>query len=242
MSFEYYGAFKALNFLLENGATRDQAEAVSEAVIRHADLGETGTLTSLGMLIQLSTVFGKSTLIFVCYLLLHCLELRRRSKAFPDHWNVRLAFCLCTLSDLQTLGSLHNRRFGKRYRVHNLSRQCATSSYIVLRTHSTQAICTANFGDNFASNEKTLTIELVRDLLRMSNTTSPEVASVPNHTASYLASNLGNCRKPISGTVFASPSIHKTSISVATVIKYHSRLWYPLFTVLVQCGLGFEAV
>jgi hypothetical protein len=179
MSFEYYGAFKALNFLLENGATRDQAEAVSEAVIRHADLGETGTLTSLGMLIQLSTVFGKSTLIFVCYLLLHCLELRRRSKAFPDHWNVRLAFCLCTLSDLQTLGSLHNRRFGKRYRVHNLSRQCATSSYIVLRTHSTQAICTANFGDNFASNEKTLTIELVRDLLRMSNTTSPEVASVP---------------------------------------------------------------
>jgi cyanamide hydratase len=62
MSFEYYGAFKALNFLRENGASRDQAEAVSEAIIRHADLGETGTLTSLGMLIQLSTVFGKSTL------------------------------------------------------------------------------------------------------------------------------------------------------------------------------------
>jgi cyanamide hydratase len=60
MSFEYYGAFKALNFLRDNGASKDQAEAVSEAIIRHADLGETGTLTSLGMLIQLSTVFGKS--------------------------------------------------------------------------------------------------------------------------------------------------------------------------------------
>lgn len=59
MSFEYFGAFKALNFLRDNGAPKDQAEAVSEAIIRHADLGETGTLTSLGMLIQLSTVFGK---------------------------------------------------------------------------------------------------------------------------------------------------------------------------------------
>ncbi|KAF1945233.1 cyanamide hydratase [Clathrospora elynae] len=57
MSFEFYGAFKALNFLRENGVSKDQAEAVSEAIIRHADLGETGALTSLGMLIQLSTVF-----------------------------------------------------------------------------------------------------------------------------------------------------------------------------------------
>jgi hypothetical protein len=64
MSFEYYGAFKTLNFLLENGATKDQAEAVSEAIVRHADLGETGMLTSLGMLIQLSTVFGKSLVPF----------------------------------------------------------------------------------------------------------------------------------------------------------------------------------
>jgi cyanamide hydratase len=59
MSFEYYGAFKALNFLRDNGASKDQAEAVSEAIIRHADLGETGTLSSLGMMIQLSTVFGR---------------------------------------------------------------------------------------------------------------------------------------------------------------------------------------
>ena len=59
MSFEYYGAFKALSLLRDNGASKDQAEAVSEAMIRHADLGETGTLTTLGMLIQLSTVFGR---------------------------------------------------------------------------------------------------------------------------------------------------------------------------------------
>jgi len=58
MSFEYYGAFKALSFLRDNGAPKDQAGAVSEAIIRHADLGDTGMLTSLGMLIQLSTVFG----------------------------------------------------------------------------------------------------------------------------------------------------------------------------------------
>ncbi|KAH7398223.1 hypothetical protein BKA66DRAFT_437305 [Pyrenochaeta sp. MPI-SDFR-AT-0127] len=64
MSFEYYGAFKALNFLRDSGAPQDQAEAVSEAIIRHADLGETGTLTSLGLLIQLSTVFvrGQATM------------------------------------------------------------------------------------------------------------------------------------------------------------------------------------
>ncbi|KAF2855608.1 cyanamide hydratase [Plenodomus tracheiphilus IPT5] len=64
MSFEYYGSFQAMNFLRENGATKDQAEAVGEAIIRHADLGETGTLTSLGMLIQLSTVFGKLVFLF----------------------------------------------------------------------------------------------------------------------------------------------------------------------------------
>ena len=60
MSFEYYGAFKAMNFLRVNGAPTDHIEAVSEGIIRQADLGETGTLTSLGMLIQLSTVFGNS--------------------------------------------------------------------------------------------------------------------------------------------------------------------------------------
>jgi cyanamide hydratase family protein with HD domain len=76
MSFEYYGAFKALNFLRDNGAPADQTEAVSEAIIRHADLGETGTLTSLGMLIQLSTVFGKSPLLVCSIIPKHCLQIR----------------------------------------------------------------------------------------------------------------------------------------------------------------------
>ncbi|KAF2788732.1 cyanamide hydratase [Melanomma pulvis-pyrius CBS 109.77] len=57
MSFEFYGAFQALNFLQENGSSKDQAESVTEAIIRHADLGETGMITSVGQLIQLATVF-----------------------------------------------------------------------------------------------------------------------------------------------------------------------------------------
>ncbi|KAF2873329.1 hypothetical protein BDV95DRAFT_489661 [Massariosphaeria phaeospora] len=57
MSFEFYGAFKALDFLKGNGASDDQGEAVAEAIVRHADLGETGSITTLGQLIQLSTVF-----------------------------------------------------------------------------------------------------------------------------------------------------------------------------------------
>jgi len=58
MSFEYYGAFVAINFLQHQaGASKDQAESVGEAIIRHADIGETGNLTSLGQLIQFSTLF-----------------------------------------------------------------------------------------------------------------------------------------------------------------------------------------
>jgi cyanamide hydratase len=65
MSFEYYGSFTALNFLRQEAdAGRDQAEAVAEAIIRHADIGETGNLTSLCQLVQLTTLFGKS--IFCC--------------------------------------------------------------------------------------------------------------------------------------------------------------------------------
>lgn len=59
MSFEYYGAFIAIQFLKSVGASSDQAEAVGEAIVRHADIGKTGNLTSLGQLIQLSTLFGK---------------------------------------------------------------------------------------------------------------------------------------------------------------------------------------
>ncbi|KAF2630932.1 cyanamide hydratase [Macroventuria anomochaeta] len=57
LSFEYWGAIKARMFLGEHGAPSDQADAVCEAIIRHAELGETGMITSLGLLIQLTTSF-----------------------------------------------------------------------------------------------------------------------------------------------------------------------------------------
>jgi hypothetical protein len=67
MSFEYSGAFQAMSFLRDNGASNDQAEAVGEAIIRNADLAETGTLTSLAMVVQLSTVFGEFVhVVFFC--------------------------------------------------------------------------------------------------------------------------------------------------------------------------------
>ena len=56
---------RALDFSRNVSTSKDQAEAVSEAIIQHADLGGTDMLTSLGILIQLSTVFGKSTFTFL---------------------------------------------------------------------------------------------------------------------------------------------------------------------------------
>ena len=58
MSFEFYGGFLALSLLEKEDAAIAQAESVAEAVIRHQDLGETGTLTAIGALIQLATIFG----------------------------------------------------------------------------------------------------------------------------------------------------------------------------------------
>ncbi|KAF2188205.1 putative cyanamide hydratase [Zopfia rhizophila CBS 207.26] len=57
MSFEFFGGFLALNLLQKNGASKSQAESVTEAIIRHQDLGESGTISSVGQLIQLATVF-----------------------------------------------------------------------------------------------------------------------------------------------------------------------------------------
>jgi cyanamide hydratase len=60
MSFEFYGGFLALDLLQEFGARKEQAESVAEAIIRHQDLGDVGTITTVGQLIQLATLFGKS--------------------------------------------------------------------------------------------------------------------------------------------------------------------------------------
>jgi cyanamide hydratase len=59
MSFDFYGAIVALEVLKEFGAEKEQAEAVAEAIIRHQDLGVTGTITSIGGIIQLATILGE---------------------------------------------------------------------------------------------------------------------------------------------------------------------------------------
>ncbi|KAJ4302707.1 hypothetical protein N0V90_001597 [Kalmusia sp. IMI 367209] len=60
LSFEFYGGFLALDLLQEYGAAKEQAESVAEAIIRHQDLGDIGTITTVGQLIQLSTLFDNA--------------------------------------------------------------------------------------------------------------------------------------------------------------------------------------
>ncbi|KAK4126505.1 cyanamide hydratase [Parathielavia appendiculata] len=59
LSFEFHGAITALNLLTAppHPAPAPQAEAVCEAIIRHQDLGKEGTITFLGQLLQLATVY-----------------------------------------------------------------------------------------------------------------------------------------------------------------------------------------
>ena len=63
LSFEWYGGVLAKNLVEMEGGTREQAEGVMEAVIRHQDLGSVGTITRLGLLVQLATIFGESLLL-----------------------------------------------------------------------------------------------------------------------------------------------------------------------------------
>jgi cyanamide hydratase len=58
MSFDFQGGFIALAKLQELGAPKMQAESVAEAIIRHQDPGETGTISAMGQLIQVATEFG----------------------------------------------------------------------------------------------------------------------------------------------------------------------------------------
>jgi cyanamide hydratase len=59
MSFEFYGALKARDLLLDSvvGASQDAADAAFEAIIRHQDLGTEGNITFLGQVIQLATIY-----------------------------------------------------------------------------------------------------------------------------------------------------------------------------------------
>ncbi|CEP67303.1 uncharacterized protein LALA0_S22e00144g [Lachancea lanzarotensis] len=65
MSFEYYGGVKARELVLKKThGNVEFADAVCEAVIRHQDLGESGFITKLGLILQIVTVLdnlGKYT-------------------------------------------------------------------------------------------------------------------------------------------------------------------------------------
>jgi cyanamide hydratase len=62
MSFDIYGGIKALSILPGLGATKDQAEATAEAIIRHEDMGIDGTITFFGQLIQLATTYDNTSI------------------------------------------------------------------------------------------------------------------------------------------------------------------------------------
>ncbi|KAK4201028.1 hypothetical protein QBC40DRAFT_279000 [Triangularia verruculosa] len=57
LSFEFQGGVIALDLLKELKGDKSQAEAVAEAIIRHQDLGTVGTITALGQVLQLATVY-----------------------------------------------------------------------------------------------------------------------------------------------------------------------------------------
>ncbi|KAI9761610.1 MAG: hypothetical protein M1840_001750 [Geoglossum simile] len=58
MSFEFYGGILAHDLLYkENSAPREQADSVAEAIMRHQDIGDIGKITTVGLLIQLATIF-----------------------------------------------------------------------------------------------------------------------------------------------------------------------------------------
>jgi len=63
MSFEFYGAYLALDVLKEHKCPDGQAQSVAEAIIRHQDPVETGTIHTIGLLIQIATQYGEFALI-----------------------------------------------------------------------------------------------------------------------------------------------------------------------------------
>ncbi|KAL7932090.1 hypothetical protein V8C35DRAFT_323323 [Trichoderma chlorosporum] len=86
MSFDIYGGIKALQVLKDFGATTDQAEAVSEAIIRHEDMGFEGEIAFLGQLIQLATLYdniGKHPHVKNYAKLLHRTTIAQINEAHP---------------------------------------------------------------------------------------------------------------------------------------------------------------
>lgn len=59
MSFEFYGAILARDVLRQHKCPEGQADSVAEAIIRHQDPVETGTIHTIGLLVQLATQYGE---------------------------------------------------------------------------------------------------------------------------------------------------------------------------------------
>ena len=59
MSFEFKGAVIAMDLLRGWGASEDLVEQVGEVIIRHQDVGTTGTQTAVGGLIHVTTLLGE---------------------------------------------------------------------------------------------------------------------------------------------------------------------------------------
>jgi cyanamide hydratase len=62
MSFEFYGGILALDVLKQHDCPVGQAESVAEAIIRHQDPVEVGTISTIGLLVQLATQYGQCSL------------------------------------------------------------------------------------------------------------------------------------------------------------------------------------
>lgn len=56
LSFEFWGGFHALQILQADGAPREQAESVAEAIIRHQDVQDKGNVTLITRLIHMGTL------------------------------------------------------------------------------------------------------------------------------------------------------------------------------------------
>ncbi|ODV77118.1 cyanamide hydratase [Suhomyces tanzawaensis NRRL Y-17324] len=56
MSFETYGGIISRDLVLKETGDKDYADAVAEAIVRHQDLGESGFITTLGLILQIATI------------------------------------------------------------------------------------------------------------------------------------------------------------------------------------------
>ena len=58
MSFEFRGGIYVWDLLKELKVEEDLVEGVTEAIIRHQDIGTTGEISALGAIVQVATLFG----------------------------------------------------------------------------------------------------------------------------------------------------------------------------------------